>query len=121
MAEISIQAIAAGTARIATSEPVRVTVGSGNTPPVEGKSSPRPEATPQPSRFSALVDELNSRSRSIGRSIRFQVDVESRNPPIIQVLDRDTGKLIRQIPADQAAVLAENRQSFDLGRVIDIV
>ena len=68
-----------------------------------------------------LVENLNNNSRSIGRSIRFQVDFESQNPPVIQVLDRETGQLIRQIPADQAAVLAARQSSFDVGRIIDVV
>ena len=93
---------------------------AGNGPPVSGKPSPAREASVRAQELDKLVEELNSRSRSIGRSIRFQVDLDA-SMPIIQVYDRETGRLVRQIPADQAAVLASNRRTFDLNRVIDVV
>ncbi len=93
---------------------------AGNSRPVSGKASPAQEVAIKAQELDKLVEELNSRSRSIGRAIRFQVDLNA-STPIIQVFDRDTGRLVRQIPADQAAVLANNRRSFDLNRVIDVV
>ena len=93
---------------------------AGNNRPVSGNTSPGREASVRAQELDTLVEELNSRSRSIGRSIRFQVD-PGASTPIIQVFDRDTGRLIRQIPADQAAVIASNRKSIDLTRVIDVV
>ncbi len=93
---------------------------AGNNRPVQGNGSPAREASIRAQELDTLVEELNSRSRSIGRAIRFQVD-PGASTPIIQVFDRDTGRLIRQIPADQAEVIAKNRKTIDLGRVIDVV
>lgn len=99
----------------------RVAGDAGKLLPGTGNSSPVPATESRKADLSELVDNLNNNSRSIGRSIRFQVDFESQNPPVIQVLDRETGQLIRQIPADQAAVLAARQGSFDVGRIIDVV
>ena len=48
-----------------------------------------------------LVQELNVATQSIGRDLRFQVDLENGRS-IIQVLDRETGEIIRQIPPEYA-------------------
>ncbi len=48
-----------------------------------------------------LVQALNFAATSIGRDLRFQVDLENGRS-IIQVLDRETGEIIRQIPPEHA-------------------
>ena len=48
-----------------------------------------------------LVQELNIATQGIGRDLRFQVDLENGRS-IIQVLDRETGEIIRQIPPENA-------------------
>ena len=40
-------------------------------------------------------------SQSIGRDLRFEVDIHS-GKSVIQVLDRETGEIIRQIPPENA-------------------
>jgi flagellar protein FlaG len=50
-----------------------------------------------------LTAELNLASETIGRDLRFQVDMESGRS-VIQVLDRETGEIIRQIPPEKAEV-----------------
>ena len=50
-----------------------------------------------------LAQSLNVSSRSIGRDLRFEVDMESGRS-VIQVLDRDTGELIRQIPPEKTSL-----------------
>lgn len=50
-----------------------------------------------------LTAKLNLASETIGRDLRFQVDVES-GQSVIQVLDRETGEIIRQIPPEKAEV-----------------
>ena len=66
--------------------------GSGNDLPVVEKASPD---------LQELARALNLASQSIGRDLRFEVDMESGRS-VIQVLDRDTGEVIRQIPPDRA-------------------
>ena len=103
-----------------TAGPAQSSAEAGNNRPEQGNGSPAREASIRAQELDKMVEELNSRSRSIGRAIRFQVD-PGASTPIIQVFDRDTGRLIRQIPADQAEVIANNRKTIDLGRVIDVV
>ena len=59
-----------------------------------------PAATPD---LEKLTAKLNLASESIGRDLRFQVDMTSGSS-VIQVLDRDTGEIIRQIPPEEAQV-----------------
>lgn len=120
MAELTAASLGNGTARIARPDVGAPASRGGNPVPVEGNRSPQPPVRPQSTGTVALVEELNARSRSIGRSIRFQVDPNT-DASIIQVINRDTGKLIRQIPADQAAVLAANLSSLNLQRIVDVV
>jgi flagellar protein FlaG len=65
---------------------------SGNSVPVKEKVSPD---------MAELAKALNVASQSIGRDLRFEVDMESGRS-VIQVLDRDTGEVIRQIPPEKA-------------------
>jgi uncharacterized FlaG/YvyC family protein len=44
-------------------------------------------------------------STSVGRDLRFVVDLNGAQA-IIQVLDRETGELIREIPANQLSTYA---------------
>ena len=124
MSENAINTNSSGALRIGqpgtAASSAAVTPAAGNSRPVSGKAPPSEAVAAKAQELDKLVEELNSRSRSIGRAIRFQVDLNA-STPIIQVFDRDTGRLVRQIPADQAAVLASNRRSFDLNRVIDVV
>jgi FlaG protein len=64
---------------------------SGNSlPPVGGEEAPDLEA---------LARDLQAVSLSIGRDLRFIVDLESTQP-IIQVIDSETGEVVREIAAD---------------------
>ena len=49
-----------------------------------------------------LARKLNVASKSIGHDLRFEVDFESGKSVVIQVLDRETGEVIRQIPPEKA-------------------
>lgn len=49
----------------------------------------------------ALADKLNVTKASISRKLRFQFD-ESANTSVIQVFERETDRLIRQIPSEEA-------------------
>ena len=76
---------------------------SGKVAPETGKQAP--VATPVEASgqqdVEALTAKLNIASQSIGRDLRFKVDMDSGRS-VIQVLDRDTGEIIREIPPDKA-------------------
>ena len=67
--------------------------------PEGGRALPEPASTD----LEQLTAKLNLASETIGRDLRFQVDMESGRS-VIQVLDRDTGEIIRQIPPEKAEV-----------------
>ncbi|MGB5624759.1 MAG: flagellar protein FlaG [Woeseiaceae bacterium] len=71
----------------------------GKTAPETGKESP-PPAREKPD-LEALAAKLNVASQSIGRDLRFKVDMNNGRS-VIQVLDRDTGEIIREIPPEKA-------------------
>jgi flagellar protein FlaG len=70
----------------------KVAPESGNQPPEDAKEQPD---------LQALAAKLNVASQSIGRDLRFKVDMDSGRS-VIQVLDRDTGEIIREIPPEKA-------------------
>ncbi|MEL7537866.1 MAG: flagellar protein FlaG [Pseudomonadota bacterium] len=47
-----------------------------------------------------LVEALNSKAANIARQLRFQFD-DDANTSVIQVYDRETDELIRQIPSEE--------------------
>ena len=78
----------------------------GSQPPEDGKSVPV-ERVSKPD-LDKLVEKLNIASLNVGRDLRFEVDLNSRRA-VIQVLDSETGEVIRQIPPEEAEVyLSEN-------------
>jgi len=66
----------------------------GKKVPVAEKSGPEIEE---------LARKLNVASKSIGRDLRFEVNMDSGRS-VIQVLDRETGEVIRQIPPEKASL-----------------
>ena len=103
MSEQALKPASSGTGSPGTSAATgtyRVITG-GQASPESG--NPLPQAArekPDPAR---LAQELNAASRRIGRDLRFQVDLKL-GYAVIQVLDRETGEIIRQIPQEKAAV-----------------
>jgi uncharacterized FlaG/YvyC family protein len=79
--------------------PARMLPQVGNMLAESGKNVPL--AAERKPDLEALARELNLASRSIGRDLRFEVDMESGRS-VIQVLDRETGEVIRQIPPEKA-------------------
>ena len=66
-----------------------------------------PAETPKPD-LARVAEQLNISARSIGRDLRFEVNLESGRS-VIQVLDRETGEIIRQIPPEKVTpYLTEN-------------
>lgn len=73
-----------------------------------GKSAPQngndlPAKQIDDADLEALAAKLNIQSQSIGRDLRFKVDMDS-GKSVIQVLDRETGEIIREIPPEKAEV-----------------
>ena len=50
-----------------------------------------------------LAKNLNVASQTIGHDLRFEVNLDSGSA-VIQVLDKETGEIIRQIPPEKASV-----------------
>jgi flagellar protein FlaG len=107
MSEQVLKSVAVGTGTLPIlQERIQVdsAASSGRKEPAAGKVLPerradsREETGPDLDR---LVHELNLTSRSIGRDLRFRVDLESGDA-VIEVLDRETGEIVRQIPGDKA-------------------
>ena len=73
-------------------------------------------AKPEPD-IEELARKLNVASRSIGRDLRFEVNMDSGHS-VIQVLDRETGEVIRQIPPEKAQLYLSASGGVNL-RLID--
>ena len=82
---------------------------TGNIEPQDGNNMPAIESPD----MEQLAQQLNIASKSIGRDLRFEVDMES-GQSVIQVLDRDTGEIIRQIPPEKAEVYLSDAGSVAL-------
>lgn len=120
MSEKAVNPVASGAARAAPSNPVPLGASGGKVGPSSGKISPQQQASIRAMNLDTLVQELNLRNRSVSPALRFEVDARSGSL-IIQVFDRDTGELIRQIPPDKAEALARSRGNIDLSRIDDLV
>jgi flagellar protein FlaG len=64
-----------------------------------------------------LIGELNDVMKIMNTKISFSIDTET-NRPIIQVLDKETGELIRQIPPEELMRVSQ-RMSDVLGVLFD--
>jgi uncharacterized FlaG/YvyC family protein len=60
-----------------------------------------------------VVRELERRIRAIGRALRFEVNLDG-GPAVIQVLDRETGEVIRRIPREKLSLFMAANRTFDL-------
>ena len=100
MSNQDLQAISTATGTFQTLQvKVEPIAPGGKVAPESGKESPAP-ARERPD-LAELAAKLNVSSQSIGRDLRFKVDMKSGNS-VIQVLDRDTGEIIREIPPEKA-------------------
>lgn len=64
-----------------------------------------------------MVDKLNLEAGSVSPSLRFQYDDEA-DTSVIQVFDRETEQLIRQIPSEEALARIKNADN-DVFQLID--
>lgn len=93
-------------------------VPGGNTGTRGGKALP-PRTAEKPD-LARLAQELNNASRQIGRELRFQVDLKL-GYAVIQVLDSETGEIIRQIPQEKAAFMVASNGSLQMRLFDDLV
>ncbi len=101
MSEQDLKPVSAGTGTFAilqTGAP-REAAERGKALPEGGTEAPQKLQSVEA--LEELAAELNRSTTSIGRDLRFEVDMESGRS-VIQVLDRETGELIRQIPPEKA-------------------
>lgn len=79
-------------------------VKSGNVASTAGKHLPQAGNA----EAEIIANKLQTAVQAIGRDLRFQVDMVSGRS-VIQVFDRETGEMIRQIPPEDARTfLAES-------------
>jgi len=107
MSEKDIQQVSVQTGTFVALKPAREKVPAGNTRPEAGKQVPEKEKPD----MQLLARELNAASFAIGRDLRFEVDMRTGSS-VIQVLDSETGEIIRQIPPEQASTYVS-----DIGEV----
>jgi|GEM_PF-3195276 len=107
MSDQGIKHISVLTGTFAALKPTTEKAVVGNASPDSGKELPPPGKLD----VERLAKDLNVAVQSIGRDLRFRVDMESGRS-VIQVLDRETGEIIRQIPPENAKTYLS-----DLGEV----
>jgi flagellar protein FlaG len=109
MSEQDVKSISSVTGTFRTLQPNTADgQAAGKAAPTTGKAAPTtgnsaPVAEVKEPDLEALAAELNIQNQAIGRDLRFKVDMDSGNS-VIQVLDRETGEIIREIPPEKAEV-----------------
>lgn len=112
MADQDIKAVSSATGTFAALRPqIESDAKTGKPAPQAGDEVPaRERETPD---MDELARALNLVSQSIGRDLRIEVDMESGRS-VIQVLDRDTGEVIRQIPPEKASFYMSGNGAVNL-------
>jgi len=112
MVDQDIKAVSSATGTFAVLRPkVQADEPTGKSSPLNGNDVPAAkEKAPD---MEELAKVLNLASQSIGRDLRFKVDMESGHS-VIQVLDRDTGEVIRQIPPEKADLYTSGNGELQL-------
>ncbi len=88
---------------------------SGNAGLSSGKSLPHGgQDSPD---LHAIADKLNLPTQSIGRELRFEVNMNTHRS-VIRVLDRETGEVIREIPPEKARLMAADSGELEI-RLLD--
>ena len=68
----------------------------------------------------ARIAEALNAAPSIGRNLRFEVDL-ANGTSVIQVLDRDTGEIIRQIPPEKVSTYLQSEGDLALRLYDEVV
>ena len=90
----------------------------GKENPAAGKELP-PPAT-EKADIERLAGDFDIASMSISRDLRFQVDLD-KGSAVIQVIDRETGEIIRQIPQEKVALDLNVSGSVQIRLLDDLV
>jgi flagellar protein FlaG len=61
--------------------------------------------------FQNVVDELNQQMKSTNRNLWFEMD-RTINTPVVAVTDKNTGELVRQIPAEAVLRVAHSIENL---------
>lgn len=61
--------------------------------------------------FEKMIDDANKIAKTANKDIHFQIN-EDGEPPIIIVTDKQTGKIIRQIPSEEMLRLSDRMEEF---------
>lgn len=99
---------------------------SGSYPALKGGRNdvsvgkPLPVVTVEKPDIERLAKELNVPRRNIGNNLRFQVDL-GNGPAVLQVIDPESGEIIRQIPQEKAAVELSENGSVKIRLLDDLV
>ena len=120
MSGIDIKSVSSGASQTGAPKPVPLGTSGGKVRPDAGKISPAKAASIRTPNLDEVVQKLDARSRSFGRALKFQVDV-LRGQSVIEVLDRDTGELIRQIPPEEMIALTKRNGLSDIQLLDDLV
>ena len=93
-------------------------LSGGKGAPGAGKQLPK--AAVDKAELVKLAEKLNVASLSIGHNLHFKVDLDD-GPVVLQVIDRETGEIIRQIPQEKAAVALNVNGSVGIRLFDDLV
>ena len=94
-------------------------INAGNAEAASGNRLPTESAAPKPD-MAKIAKALNAAPSSIGRNLKFKVDLD-RGTSVIQVLDRDTGEIIRQIPPEKVSTYLQSEGGLALRLYDEIV
>jgi len=83
----------------------------GNAEPSTGNALPG--KVPEKLDLQILARRLNIASRTIGHDLHFEVDLDNGHA-VIQVLDSETGEIIRQIPPEKASMMIRPNGAFQI-------
>jgi len=85
--------------------------------PAQAESQARAAATV--TTVEAAAKQIESYLKSVGRSLEFRVDAETRRT-VVTIRDTTSGEVIRQIPGDEMLSLARHLQQ-NAGNVLDLM
>ncbi len=101
---VSLDPTALGRAQRPTSSEAKQPSTLAAVPAGEQQTTPRPRG---PVEMQAAVVEMNDFVQSVNRNINFDLE-EGSGQVVVNVTDRETGTIIRQIPSEEALQLAES-------------
>ncbi|HAR62975.1 MAG: hypothetical protein DKM50_03900 [Candidatus Margulisiibacteriota bacterium] len=73
----------------------------------------------EPSEIQKEVDKLNVIMEAMNRKLEFVVDDRLKNQMVVKVVDKDSGKVIRQYPAEEMIKVMARIEESILGALVD--